>query len=80
MKARIKLKNKGFRELRKHPNVKADLMRRAQKVADAAGDGFEASESPGKNRARATVGTRSYSARRRQAKDNVLQRALSAGK
>lgn len=80
MKARIKLNNKGFRELRKDPNVKADLMRRARKVAEAAGDGFGASESPGKNRARATVGTRSYKGRKRQARDNVLQRALNAGK
>lgn len=79
-KSRVKLNNKGFRALRTEPGVKRDLMKRAQRVADAAGDGFEAHESPSKNRARATVGTRSYKARRRQAKDNVLQRSLSAGR
>lgn len=80
MSKRIKLNNKGFRELRTSPGVKRDLMNRAKRVADAAGEGFEAHESPSKNRARATVGTRSSKARRRQSKDNVLQRALNAGR
>lgn len=80
MSRKIKLKYAGFRELRTLPAMKRDLMKRARRVAEAAGDGFEAHESPSKNRARATVGTRTTKARRRQAKDNVLQRALNAGK
>lgn len=80
MSKRIKLNNSGFRALRTSPGVKRDLMKRAQRVAEAAGDGFEAHESPSSNRARATVGTRTVKARRKQSKDNVLQRALSAGR
>lgn len=80
MSKKIKLNNKGFRALRTDPGVKRDLMKRAQRIADSAGDGFEAHESPSKNRARATVGTRSYKARRRQSKENVLQRSLNAGR
>lgn len=80
MSKRIKLNNAGFRALRTSPGVKRDLMKRAQRVAEAAGDGFEAHESPSSNRARATVGTRTAKARRKQSKDNVLQRALSAGR
>lgn len=80
MSKKLKLNNKGFRALRTDPGVKRDLMKRAQRVADAAGEGFEAHESPSKNRARATVGTQSYKARRKQSKENVLQRSLSAGR
>lgn len=80
MKARIKLKNAGFRALRTDPAVKRDLLKRAQRVADAAGDGFEAHEAVGRNRARAIVGAYSNKAKRKQSKDNVLQRALNAGR
>lgn len=80
MSRKLKLNNAGFRALRTDPAVKRDLMKRAQRVAEAAGDGFEAHESPGKNRARATVGARTAKARRNQSKDNVLQRALNAGR
>ncbi|SMY01111.1 hypothetical protein BSP239C_03182 [Brevibacterium sp. 239c] len=80
MSRKLKLNNAGFRALRTDPAVKRDLMKRAQRVAEAAGDGFEAHESPSKNRARATVGARTAKARRKQSKDNVLQRALNAGR
>lgn len=79
-KARIKLNNKGFKALRTAPGVKQDLNNRAKRVADAAGPGFEAHEAVGRNRARAVVGAYSNTAKRRQSKDNVLQRALSAGR
>ena len=80
MSRKLKLNNKGFKALRTAPGVKQDLNNRAKRIAEAAGDGFEAHESPGKNRARATVGARTAKARRKQSKDNVLQRALSAGR
>lgn len=80
MSKKIKLSNKGFRALRTSPRVKQDLWERGKRIAEAAGDGFEASESPSKNRARVTVGTRTYKARRKQSKENALQRALNAGR
>lgn len=43
-------------------------------------NGFEESVFVGKNRARASVITATYASRRKQSKDNVLQRALYAGR
>lgn len=80
MSGKIKLNEQGFRELRKAARVRKDLMRRAEKVAEAAGDGFEAKASPSKNRARAVVVATTHKARRKQSKENVLQRALNAGR
>lgn len=80
MSKKLKLNNAGFRALRLEPGVKQDLWNRGKRIAEAAGDGFEAHESPSKNRARVTVGTRSHKARRKQAKENVLQRALTSGR
>ena len=77
---RLKLNNKGFRELRNHPNVIADLERRANRIADAAGEGFEARAMEGRNRGRASVFTADFYGRRKQSKENVLQRALNAGR
>lgn len=84
-KPRIKLNNKGFAELRNSKEVRAELDRIANRVANAAGDGFEARPaSPGtksnRSRARASVGTTNYASRRRQSRDGVLQRALDAGR
>lgn len=79
-RSKIKLNLKGFRALRNDPAVVADLERRARAVASAAGSGFEASAQKGKNRARASVITGTFEARREQAKTNVLQRALNSGR
>lgn len=79
-KSKIKLHSKGFHELLTSDEAKRDVLGRAQKVATAAGDGFEAHQSPSKNRARAVVVTVSHKARRKQSKDNVLQRALNSGR
>lgn len=87
MAKRVKWKpsNKGFAALRNSREVRADLDRRASLIAEAAGDGFTRRQAqPGtkgrRPRARASVGTNSWSARRRQSESNVLQRALNAGR
>jgi len=79
-KLRIKWRTKGFRELRLQPRVAADVQRRAERVAAAAGDGFVAEKSEGRNRARSAVIAVTYKARRRSAEDNVLIKALDAGR
>lgn len=86
--AKYKLNYKGFAELRNSPAVRADLARRAEKIAAAAGPGFVANKpefsQPGSKgprpRGRSSVGTGDYRSRRAQAKGNVLQRALNAGR
>lgn len=84
-KTRIKWNIKGFAELRNDPGVLADLDRRASAIAAEAGEGFEARPAqPGTKgsapRGRASVGTSTYEGRRRQAKSNVLESAIWAGR
>jgi hypothetical protein len=55
MAGRLKLNLKGFRELRTGPAATRLVREAAEKVAGAAGEGFEAQMSPGKSRARAVV-------------------------
>jgi hypothetical protein len=71
----------GFRALRTAPGVRADILRRAQAVAAAAGTGVEVLpvQEPW-SRARVLVGPVTPEAARRVAKDNDLLRALEAGR
>lgn len=71
---------KGFKQLRNDPAIVADIAGRAQKIANAAGSGFESSSQTGRNRARASVITGDYKARKDQAEDNALMRAIDAGR
>lgn len=77
---RIKWRVAGFRELRTHPNVTADLAQRAERVAAACGDGFVARHTQGRNRSRAAVITATGQAIRRNAADNTILRNLGAGR
>lgn len=60
--------------------VQADLLRRAERIAAAAGEGFEASVVAGENRARASVITATFEAREAEARSGALTRALDAGR
>lgn len=77
---KLVLNKRRFVDLMKSGEMQRDLIRRSRKVKEAAGEGFEASMVVGKNRARASVITGTFSARRRQSRDNILQRALGAGR
>lgn len=79
-KVRIVLKRDGPRRLRKLPEVKADLERRAQRIAAAAGPGMETDSDVGRTRARASVRTTTNAARRAEATDRALTRAIDAGR
>jgi hypothetical protein len=76
---RIDLNKAGVRELLNCPAVCAD--RRAQRIAAAAGEGMEAKPAtPRRNRARAAVVTESWDAKRAEATDRALTRAIDAGR
>lgn len=77
---RFVFRYEGLVELLKSGGVLADLERRARAVAAAAGEGHEASAVVGKNRARASVITATAEARRGEAKDHRLLRALDAAR
>lgn len=69
------------RELLKSPEVRADLLRRAHAIEAAAGNGsYDVTPSTTPSRARVSVGTADYAARKAEATDRALTRALDAGR
>ncbi|WPM94260.1 neck protein [Arthrobacter phage Marchesin] len=77
---RIVFKSKGFRQILRSQAVVADLARRGQAIADAAGDGVGIQVSVGANRARVTVATETREAAAAEATDKTLTRAIGAGR
>lgn len=77
---KVKLVKNAAAKLMKSPGVTADIKARVERVAAAAGEGYEASVVEGKNRAHGSVITASYAAMRREARDHTLIRALDAGR
>lgn len=69
-----------FEAIRRLPGVEAELDRRAEAIAEAAGDGYEWSGSDGKSRSRAGVYPTTFKAIRDNAKNNTLLKALDAGR
>lgn len=87
-RVRIKLNRSGIAALLKSAEVEADLSRRAENIRDALpkddGAEYEATSWTGQDRtggrAMAMVKTSNYEARRQNAEDNTLIRALDAGR
>jgi hypothetical protein len=79
-KIRIEMNPKAIGELLKSQPVQDDLKARADRIAEAAGDGMLASVRVGKTRARASILTDTIAAKRAEAKDRALTRALDAGR
>lgn len=77
---RIEFHSAGFRAVLRSPEVLADLSRRGQAIAEAAGDGVGIQASVGANRARVTVATETREAAEAEATDKVLTSALGAGR
>ena len=80
---RIKINSDAVRALLTSPEVAADLQRRAENIAAAAGgeaEGFEARQTGGKSRARSIVITTTHAAKAREARDRTLTRAIDAGR
>lgn len=77
---RVKLNSAGVRALLRSVDVCNDLRARAARIAAAAGDGMESDASIGSNRARATVWTDTNEARRAEADEFALTRAVDAGR
>lgn len=87
----MNLNRKAMREIRNSPEVQAELLRRAERVRDAAlssfnadpsdrHEGYAADVQTGTNRARAGVVTTTAHAMNHNAKNNTLLRALEAGR
>lgn len=79
--AGVELNLRGVNAVMKDPGVERELLRRAQKVATAAGPGVEAvsdNNHPWVARAYADIKTREAAAR--EARSNDLTRAIDAGR
>lgn len=80
----VKFNLKGFVALRNSPGVVADLERRAQAIAEAAGDGFAVKVKTNlaypMGRAKATVFTDTIEAMIAEATDRALMSAIDAGR
>lgn len=78
-KVKVELNSRGVRQLLNDAGVAADLRRRAERIAAAAGDGMLVDTSSG-TRARAVVITGTADAKKAEATDRRLTRALDAGR
>jgi len=78
---KIEINDEVARALLNSPEVKADLLPRANAIAHAAGDGawdVKAGRTP--TRARVSVGTGDHKAREAEATKRALTKALDAGR
>jgi hypothetical protein len=77
---RIEVNSAGIQALLKSEEVQALLEAKGQRIAAAAGDGFEVSSRIGATRARASVITATRAARKAEAVDRALTSAIDAGR
>lgn len=81
MSVRIKLNSAGVRQLLRSAELQADLKRRGEKVASAAGgEGYEAELKVGRTRASVTVVAVTGETMRKEARTRGLIRALGSGR
>lgn len=76
MSARYVPNGAGLREVLASSEAASLVDTHANRIAGAAGDGFVASQQMGRNRQRAIVYADTWSAKHREARDNVLVRVL----
>lgn len=80
-KSRVVLHGNAFVALLQSPAMRADLKRRADRIAAAAGPGMVAEEVRlTSTRARVSVKTETFDAKRAEATDRALTRAIDAGR
>lgn len=77
---RVKLNRPGIVALLQSSEVAADLDERTERIAAAAGDGFEAAVVRNRDRAVGFVRTATTEARRAEAESRALTRELDAGR
>jgi hypothetical protein len=77
---RIRHDSNAYRELLRSEAMREEVKRRADRIATAAGPGFQATSMIGRNRARASVSTTDIPSIIRNSRDQTLLRALDAGR
>lgn len=79
MSVKFKPNKRAAEAILKGSEVQALLARKAAEVAARAGEGFTSGVRVGKDRARAYVLPETYKARKNQARNHVLERAVGRG-
>ena len=74
--ARIVFNSDGFKQLLNSPEIEVLVLSEAQKIADAAGEGFRAHSRKAGTRYIAFAGTTDEESIRAEAEDKVLSRAV----
>ncbi len=77
---KVKLNPAGVKDLLRSSEVQGDVQRRVDRIAAAAGEGMKSGVTVGPVRARGGVWTATNRAKRGEAKDRRLTRALDAGR
>lgn len=77
---KVKLNRNGVRNLLRSAPIQNDVADRAARIAAAAGEGVASDSRVGRNRAHATAVTTTYEAMKAEAEDQVLTRAIDAGR
>ena len=77
---RLKLNKDGIVALLQSEEVQQDLAARGARIASAAGDGVEAELTKNRDRAVVFVRTETNEARKAEAEDRALTRAIDAGR
>lgn len=80
MAIKVQLNGAGVRALLKSPAMQADLKRRAERIAAAAGPGHKVETFEGRNRARSSVSTDTLDAMIAEQAHQTLTRAIEAGR
>lgn len=80
MSVRVKLNMKGLNALMTSRPVTAEVVRRAKKMRDAAGEDFEYNVVPHKWTARAFVRAANAKGAREEARSKVLERSIDAAR
>lgn len=79
-KIKVKISNQGARAVLNSAEVQRDLLSRAERIRDGAGDGYAADVRPGRTRAHAMVKTETFEARRDNARSQTLLKNLDRGR
>lgn len=80
MAVKVQLNRRGVRELLRSPGVSADLRKRGEAIARAAGPGHEVDTFRGRSRARATVRTATVEAMLNEQHHKTLTNAVRVGR
>lgn len=82
-KVRIEFQSAGFKEVLNSSALRSELRTRSERIAQAAGEGFEADSFTGGfggGRVIGTVRATTRAARKAEAEDKALSRAIDAGR